>query len=91
MIIVHGLFGRLKQAPAWVQAVIQCVVGFLAPYMVPFIWNAYWTITIVLANQGHVLGDENTFTLGQVGVLVAFVASFYSIGSSYLSKRWTAS
>ena len=82
-----------KQKSAWIQMayiVIACVVNFFSPYMVPFIWNAYWTITIVLANQGHVLGDEYIFTFGQVGALVAFVASFYAMGSSYLSKRWAA-
>ena len=27
-------------------------------FLVPFIWNASWTLTIVVMNQGHVLGDE---------------------------------
>jgi len=84
----------LQQKPASTRTmyiVIGSVINVSVPYVVPFIWNAYWTITIVLANQGHVLGDEYLFTFGQVGALVAFVASFYTIGSSYLSKRWAAS
>ena len=88
---VPDILEDLKQKPAWTQIVIHCVINFLAPYVVPFIWNAYWTITTVLANQGHVLRDEYIFTFGQVGALVAFVASFYTIGGSYLSKRWAAS
>jgi len=84
----------LKQKSARIQMTyitVMCVINFLAPYVVPFIWNVSWTITIVLANQGHVLGDEYIFTFGQVGALVAFVASFYAISSSYLRKRWASS
>jgi len=79
-----------KQKSAWTRmtyVVIACVVNVFFPYVVPFIWNAYWTITIVLANRGHILGDEYIYTFGQVVALVAFVASFYAIGSSYLRKR----
>jgi len=67
--------------------VSACVILFV----IPIIWNTCWTITIVLANQGYILGDEYSLNFGQVGTLVAFVASFYVIWSSYLSKRWAAS
>jgi len=82
---------RLKQEPAWfriLSIVMAVIINFWVPYVVPFIWNAYWTITTILANQGHVLGDEYIFTFGQVGALVAFFASFYAIGNSYISKPW---
>ena len=51
-----------------------------------FIWNTSWTVAVLLANRGHVLGDEYIFTFGQVGALVAVVASLYGIVSSYLGK-----
>ena len=54
--------------------------------VVLFIWNTYWTIALIRANQGHVVGDENIFTFGQVGSLVALVASLYGIVSTYLGK-----
>ena len=83
----------LKQESARIQlrdSVISLMALWFA-HVVPLIWNAYWTTTVVLANQGHVLGDEYIFTFGQVGALVVFFASFYTIGNSYLRKRWTAS
>jgi len=92
--MVQDFLEGLKQESASIPMapiVIICVLNFFAPYVVPFIWNIYWTITIALANQGHVLGDEYIFTFGQVGALVALVASLYAIGSSYLSERWAAS
>ena len=52
----------------------------------PLILNAYCTIRVLLANRGHVLGGEYTFTFGQVGALVALVASLYGTVSSYLGN-----
>ena len=53
--------------------------GFLA-------WNAYWTITFVLANRTHISGNEYIFSFGQVGALVTLAASVYKILNSYLGK-----
>ena len=82
-----------KQKPARIRRlniIIQVSILFLN-FVVPLIWNIYWTTRVVLANHSHVLGDEYTFTFGQVGALVVFVASFYAIANSYLRKQWAAS
>jgi hypothetical protein len=54
-------------------------------------WDAYWTITFVLANRTHILGDEYIFSFGQVGALVTLAASFYKIWNSYLGKPCVSS
>ena len=82
-----------KQRPARVRRrniIIQVSILFLN-FVIPLIWNTYWTTRIVLANHSHLLGDEYTFTFGQVSALVAFVASFYAIANSYIRKQWVPS
>jgi len=67
-VTVQDFLDDLKQKPAWIQMTsidTVYVINFLAPYVVPFIWNAYWTITIVFANQGHVLAD-NVTSIGRI-------------------------
>jgi len=76
----------LKQESSLNDMKVYAYLGVIT-FLVPFIWNAYWTITILIANRGHVLGDDYAFTVGQVCALIAFVASFHIIWSSYLSKR----
>ena len=43
-------------------------------------------IQVVLANRTQIIGDENTFSFGQVVALVTLVASFFKIGDSLHSK-----
>ena len=43
-------------------------------------------IQVVLANRTQIIGDENTFSFGQVTALVTLVASFFKIGDSLHSK-----
>ena len=81
--------GHLERSRASCLVWSYVLFKILMP-VVPFIFNTYWTVALVLANQGHVLGDENIFTFGQVGALVALVASLYGIVSSYLGKRITS-
>ena len=40
----------------------------------------------VLENRKQIVGDENSFSFGQVTALVTLVASFYKIGDSLYSK-----
>ena len=48
--------------------------------------NSAMGIAVVLANQTQIVGDENSFSFGQVTALVTLVASFYKIGDSLYSK-----
>ena len=43
-------------------------------------------IQVVLANRTQIIGDENSFSFGQVTALVTLVVSFYKIGDSLHSK-----
>ena len=43
-------------------------------------------INTVLASRTQIIGDENSFSFGQVTALVTLVASFYKMGKSIYSK-----
>ena len=82
-----------KRRPAGIRRLrtFNHVSDLFFDHVVSLIWNIWWTVRVILANHSHVLGDEYTFTFGQVGALVVFVASFYAIANSYIRKRWAAS